>query len=161
MALCQAAGLRNISPDSARPLLLWSNFLQPDELEFLRCLVYESDPSEAFGTQFVRDGEPPPSAAAEDASPLADTESTDSSADDGEEEEEEGEGLDDATMALVAAAMARQKLGGDGQGAGAVTKNRLRTSHFLRTVRASIQLMLHPVLYMYTARMSALHRLAV
>jgi len=118
----ETADLTNLSPDPARPLLVWKDFLLPDELEYLRGLVYDGD-AESFGTQFVKQAPAAGAAAAAAPAPVSDADASSSS---------DEEKLDSDTMALVAAALAEQNPGGDG-GSGA-TKNRLRTSHFLRTV---------------------------
>lgn len=118
----------NLSPDSRRPVFLWKDFLKQDELSYFRNLIYAADPS-AFGTQFVRvgeeqheevskpekDGAPPPM-------PMEAAASLNGGDGDGDGS------LSPEVMAMVAAALAAR-----GAGAG-VTKNRLRTSHFLRTV---------------------------
>ena len=95
--------LQNLNPDtckaSSRPLLLWEDFLRQDELDYLRALVYDSDPAEAFGTQFVRVAEQP-----ESQPPSLEPEPEEEEG--GGEEEEEEEELQSDTLALVAAALA-------------------------------------------------------
>ena len=55
----EPAGITNLSPDPARPLLMWQNFLTEDEVEYLRGIVYSPGEDSGgatgcnFGTQFV------------------------------------------------------------------------------------------------------------
>ena len=118
-----SSNMVNLSPDSRRPIFLWKDFLKPDELSYFRNLVYGADAS-AFGTQFVRLGQGgEPSTPEETTQPMPVAASTASSGD------ADGDGaLSPEVMAMVAAALTAR-----GTEAG-VTKNRLRTSHFLRTV---------------------------
>lgn len=98
------------------PLLIWNNFLRAEELEYLLSRVYSSDdPASAFGTQLVDDKE-------EDD---RDSTEVDNQCSD---DNNDRIALSPEVAALVASALAAKS---DGE---AVTKNRLRTSHFLREV---------------------------
>ena len=107
-----ATNLINLSPDPLRPVLLCEEFLRPQELAYLTGLIYGSD-EDSFGTQFVK--------GSATVTELATTENGHCGL------ELEQELLDADTMALVAAALGERNASG-------ATKNRLRTSHFLRTV---------------------------
>jgi hypothetical protein len=131
------APLVNVSGDAAHPLWVWENFLQPEEVEFLVQLVYSSGGAEAFGTQFVQDSTEAERAADDDADPSSsnssddDDESAAGDSDDDDDEAGSGLALSPEVAALVAAALSAKTGGGGGE---RVTKNRLRTSHFLRPV---------------------------
>jgi hypothetical protein len=130
------APLVNVSGDAAHPLWVWENFLQPEEVEFLVQLVYSSGGAEAFGTQFVQDSTEAERAADDDADPSSSNSSDDddeSAAGDSDDDDDAGSGLalSPEVAALVAAALSAKTGGGGGE---RVTKNRLRTSHFLRPV---------------------------
>eukprot|EP01047_Picozoa_sp_COSAG01_P039459 COSAG01_NODE_3263_length_6335_cov_6.514593_3_plen_278_part_00 len=90
-------------------------------MAFIRSLVYSGGP-DAFGTQYVKQSPQQSGSLTEPPEPTTPSSSTGLSE------------LDEETRALVAAALASRGGGGAGGGAAGVTKNRLRTSHFLRTV---------------------------
>ena len=114
--------LTNLSPDPLHPVLLCPDFLQPQELDYLRALVYDGEKG-SFGTQFVSQG----------LAAKGNSTTNQPSGDMVANEQLQQELLDADTMALVAAALGERNRGGGGGTSGA-TKNRLRTSHFLRTV---------------------------
>lgn len=110
--------LTNLSPDPLRPVLLCADFLQPHELEYLRGLVYDGEEG-SFGTQFIKGVATTKEAAPPSSEKVHDPELAHE--------------LDADTMALVAAVLGERNPAGSSGESGA-TKNRLRTSHFLRTV---------------------------
>ena len=109
----------------AAALLLWRDFVRPDELAFLLDLVYGSAGADEFGTQFVREG------SSDEESEESEVEDDDDES--GSDSDGSGGGLSPEVAAMVAAALATRG-GGGARGKGGVTKNRLRTSHFLRRV---------------------------
>jgi hypothetical protein len=129
--------LMNVSGIESTPLLVWENFLQPEEVDFLVKLVYSSDDASAFGTQFLQeDAEGAEASNAESNCSSEEEDEASAASDDDDDDDDDGSDMElsPEIAAMVAAALSAKSSSGGGRKSSSVTKNRLRTSHFFRTV---------------------------
>uniref|UniRef100_A0A7S2CNI7 Prolyl 4-hydroxylase alpha subunit domain-containing protein n=1 Tax=Octactis speculum TaxID=3111310 RepID=A0A7S2CNI7_9STRA len=132
MPTCLSNLCEGVAGTKEKKVLSWDDFLLAEELDYFRRLVYEANP-EDFGTHYVQRNEP---------NEVSDEESIKT---DGSEEEDDENDTDDdedppalsAEMVAMLASMGLAPPPANGSSKASkptqITKNRLRTSSFLRT----------------------------
>ena len=123
--------------DERHKVLCWKQFLLDEEVSFLRRLVYNAS-SEDFGTQYVMDGS---GTSSESEQEDDDNDDDDDDDDDASEDDDDDDGpapeLSAETLAMLASMGLAPPATGTSSGSKGssttITKNRLRTSSFLRT----------------------------